>query len=273
MTFLAAETNHLGQPIELYSFNYGGTKTYWYTSADENETVGGLEYVARAIKRGDIEYTNDLGKATLEIRAQGDLEVADLFKTGTPSGVVSLTIFRKHRGDVDYGVIWKGRILNVSRENNEVVLTGESIRTSLQNYGLRRNFQRQCPHVLYGADCGVNNTSFKTSGPISAFTTNTLTLPAAVNKPNDYFAGGYVQWTNPVNNVQERRSIVGSVSSTGVITILNAQIGLSVGTNVEAYPGCNKTISTCFSKFGNEENYGGQPHIPTKNPFDGTPMY
>ncbi|MBK9418840.1 MAG: phage BR0599 family protein [Flavobacteriales bacterium] len=273
MTFLAAEIAHLGTPIELYQFNYAGVSSYYYTSSDENITVGALEYAAKAIKRAGIEYTADLGKASLEIKAQRDLPVAELFKAGVPSGVVSVTIYRKHRTDNETAVIWKGRVLNVDWSQTEVTLVCEPIRTSLQSFGLRRNFQRQCPHVLYGADCKVSNTTFMASGPVSSFTTNTMTLPAAVHGTDNWFAGGYAQWTNPITNAQERRAILSSVGSTGQLTLLGAQVGLAVGLTVSAFPGCDKSINTCQMKFANSGNYGGFPHTPTKNPFDGTPIY
>jgi len=42
---------------------------------------------------------------------------------------------------------------------------------------------------------------------------------------------------------------------------------------VSAFPGCDKSIGICQAKFNNHQNYGGFPHTPTKNPFDGTPIY
>lgn len=273
MTFLSAETNHLGSPVELYAFNYGGTQSFYYTSSDELQYVDGIEFVPRAMKRDDIEYTNDIGKAQITIRAQVDLEVTEIFKSGVPSGVVTLTIFRKHRTDTEKAVIWKGRVLGVSWEGNEVSLQCEPIRTSLQVYGLRRNFQRQCPHVLYGVDCRVNNLTFRKYGPVTSVSRTSIVLPAAIISKENGFAGGYVQWTNPENNAQERKTIVSSVAATGQLNLLGVTTGLIVGMNVEAYFGCDKSLSTCSSVFNNEENYGGFPHTPTKNPFGGSPIY
>lgn len=273
MSFLTAETHYLGSPIELYVFNYGGTKSYYYTSSDELQIVDAIEYIPVVIKRDDIQYTNDVGKSQITLKAQVDLEVTEIFKAGIPSGIVTLTIFRKHRTDAEKAVIWKGRVLGVTWEGNEVSMECEPIRTSLQVYGLRRNFQRQCPHVLYGADCRVNNLTFRKYGAVTAVTRTSITLPAAIISKENYFAGGYIQWTNPENNAQERKSIVSSVASTGQLNILGVTTGLIVGMNVEAYPGCDKSLGTCSGTFNNEENYGGFPHTPTKNPFGSSPIY
>ncbi|MEW6169845.1 MAG: phage BR0599 family protein [Pseudomonadota bacterium] len=57
------------------------------------------------------------------------------------------------------------------------------------------------------------------------------------------------------------------------ITLAAVPPGLSVGATVVLYPGCDHTLSTCESKFGNSANFGGFPFIPTKNPFGGSPIY
>jgi hypothetical protein len=45
--------------------------------------------------------------------------------------------------------------------------------------------------------------------------------------------------------------------------------GLAVGNAFEAFAGCDRSFSTCQSKFGNSLNFGGFPWIPPKNPFAG----
>jgi hypothetical protein len=49
--------------------------------------------------------------------------------------------------------------------------------------------------------------------------------------------------------------------------------GIAVGQAVTLYPGCDHTTTTCDGKFSNLNNYGGFPHIPTKNPFGGSPIF
>jgi len=58
-----------------------------------------------------------------------------------------------------------------------------------------------------------------------------------------------------------------------VITLSAVPPGLAVGNAITLYSGCDRTLATCHSKFGNSENFGGFPLIPTKNPFGGSPIY
>lgn len=37
---------------------------------------------------------------------------------------------------------------------------------------------------------------------------------------------------------------------------------IAIGDSIIVYPGCDKTISTCASKFGNSINFQGEPYIP-----------
>jgi uncharacterized phage protein (TIGR02218 family) len=53
------------------------------------------------------------------------------------------------------------------------------------------------------------------------------------------------------------------------VTLSSVLPGLAVGSAFEAFAGCDRSFSTCQSKFGNALNFGGFPWIPAKNPFAG----
>jgi hypothetical protein len=50
-------------------------------------------------------------------------------------------------------------------------------------------------------------------------------------------------------------------------------VAIEVGTEVQLTVGCDHSTATCASRFGNLDNFGGFPFIPTKNPFSGTPIF
>lgn len=269
MTFIGAETASLGSPVELYQFAYQDANIFRYTSADEDYEEGPVTFEAVPIKRSRIEYGQDLGRLTLNLEVPLNFAVLELFKSGTPSGVLTLSVFRLHRGDGEKALVWSGRIVDVSWSGATATMSGEPIQTSLKNYGLRRNFQRSCPHVLY--ECGVSSVSFQTSGTVSAITGNVITATAWSALADNYFAGGYVEYESSITGLPERRAVV--ANSGGNLTLLGTPVGLSVGATVAAFAGCDKSTTTCQNKFGNIVNYGGFPHTPTKNPFGSDPIY
>jgi len=64
-----------------------------------------------------------------------------------------------------------------------------------------------------------------------------------------------------------RRSIANHYGNT---IIINRPFGPSVvaGSSFLAYPGCGHTPNECVAKYDNMLNYGGQTHLPVKNPYD-----
>lgn len=265
MTYDARESSaYSGNPVELYEFNRGSS--YWrYTSGDEDIAWNAQTWERVPISRTALDETGELNRVNLEITLQRDNPVADLFRLYPPGDIVTVKIWRKHRDDAEAVVIWAGRVLNCEFKGGEAVLHTEPVYTSIRRNGLRRFYQRQCPHVLYGPSCGVNQTLYKASGPVIAISGNTIQVAAAGSFANGYFAGGYVSWLSGAW-VTENRLIT---DHTGVTLTLSAPIlGLAVGLSVDVYPGCDHTLSTCQTKFSNHANYGGWPYIPTKNPFN-----
>src|SRR5690606_28621424 len=144
MTFIAQEQGvETGSPVELYEISYDA-QTWYYTSGDASFTDPATlrVYNPMELGRSAIEFSNDFGKTGIELEVRRDAPFLDLFRVAPPSGVVSVTIKRVHRTDSDsqVAVLWKGRILNVNWGPSTATVMCESIRASVQRYGLRRCF-------------------------------------------------------------------------------------------------------------------------------------
>jgi uncharacterized phage protein (TIGR02218 family) len=271
MTFDAYESSvQLGAPVELYEFA-SGAERYRYTSADHNVPYGGDNYEAYPIQRDAIEVSAEKGKNNIAIRSQRSLPVADMYRVQPPSEVVTLTISRFHEQDPDSErvVLWMGRILNVKWEQtSRVVIHCEPVSSSLSRPGLRRLFQRQCPHVLYGEKCGVNKLDYQETATIIAKSGTTLSATEFDAFPDGWFDGGFFEFDLDNGNV-ERRFIASHVGDEIVMSLPSSDV--VVGTAVRAYPGCDHSLGAggC-AKYSNEPNYGGQPYIPQKDPTKGS---
>jgi uncharacterized phage protein (TIGR02218 family) len=160
-----------------------------------------------------------------------------------------------------------GRILNVSWSGAAAQIHCESVYSSIKRPGLRRMYQKQCPHVLYSASCGVSAAAEKVTRTVSSITGLDVTVSSLSGFSDGYFAGGYIEWIT--GGFTERRSIRGHTGN--VLTVNFQPYGLAG--SVDIYPGCDHTLTTCNTKYSNSANYGGMPYIPTKNPFDGTPVF
>jgi len=270
MTYEAAETGEAtGRPVELYTF----ARDYlaWrYTSADRAVVAGGQSFAPRPISRSAIEATSEKARAAITITAPRDLPVADLFRVAPPTTGVTVLIQQYHEGDGELAALWTGRILGVSFEGMVARIQCEPVSTSMRRVGLRRVFQRQCPHVLYGPACGVNSTSRRIAATIDAVTPGTVLVPQADSLADGALAGGYLEW-EVATGIMERRFIESHVGA--VLTIVGSTYGLAASMEISLYPGCDHTMATCDAKFSNAPNYGGFPYWPQKNPFGGDPIF
>lgn len=270
MTYDAVERSRDGRrPVEIYTFarDY---QTWRYTSADRDVVVDSLTYTARSISRSAIEATGELARLGLTLNVQRDLEVADLFRVSPPSAAVTCTVRQYHDGDGSVATLWSGRIASVSWQGASATIALEPVYTALRRVGLRRMYQRQCPHVLYGSACGVNSAAFRVDGPADAISGLTVSVSEASLLADGWFAGGFIEYDIALG-IAERRFVTGH--SGAVLTLSAAPAGLVVGQSVRMFPGCDHALATCNSKFSNALNYGGMPYFTQKNPFGGEPIF
>lgn len=270
MAYSTQETGaQTGAPVELYEFRHG-PNFYRYTSADADVVHDFKTFEAWTLSRNAIEATQELARQALKISTTRELPILSLFRLAPPSDVITVTVYRLHRNDGEAIVAWMGRILNVTWRGLLAEIHCESVHTSIKRPGLRRLYQKQCPHVLYSAQCGVSGAAYRATRQVVSIAGLDVTLTDMGSFAAGYFAGGYIEWT-PSTGIVERRSIR---NHSGAVVSINFQAyGLAAGTPVAVYPGCDHTLATCAAKFGNGLNYGGMPYIPTKNPFDGTPIF
>jgi uncharacterized phage protein (TIGR02218 family) len=270
MTFEAFETSaYGGRPVEIYTFRRD-YQAWRYTSADRDVVVDNQTFTAHSISRTEIEDSHEKARASLTLTVPADLEVADLYRVAPPAMTITLTLQAYHVGDAELAVLWTGRILGVEWAGNAAKITLEPVSTSMRRIGLRRLFQRQCPHVLYGSACGVDRTAYRIEGVIDTVGGASITVPEADLLPDGYLAGGYVEW-DIATGIADRRMIESHAA--GVLGLVGPTYGMAGGQAVRLYPGCDHILTTCQDKFGNAINFGGFPWFPGNNPFSGDPVY
>jgi uncharacterized phage protein (TIGR02218 family) len=258
----------VSQPKELYRFVEGAT-VWTLTSGDASVTYNSETYTPEAISRTEAESKGELAKSNIQVKLDIDNVMARRWLTEVIDAVVSLTLFSSDSGTTIS--IWKGRLSSVKPDTNTISLVFESIFTSLRRPGLRLKFQRNCPHSHYGRGCGLNKESWDISGTVSAVTEITVVMPVAAGYADGHFTAGMIE--APDGSLRFITSHVGSTLTMirKVQSILDqfALVGPGV-MSLRIFPGCDRTPSTCLTKFNNLANNGACPFIPLKNPFGGT---
>lgn len=257
------------RPVELFTFSRG-TVAWRFTSADRDRSVGGDAFVAATIIRGGISQGSELNRSALTLKVPREFPIAQMFAQGVPVDTIVLRVQQYHEGDDQVAGVWGGRVVNVAFTSEGAEIACEPVYTSVRAMGLRRRYQRQCPHALYGKGCEVDPAAFVLVSEVSAVEGNAITAPGLDAHPDGWWEGGYLQYEIEPG-VVERRFIFGHTGET--VTTLTRPAGLLPDMEVQFFPGCDHSESTCASKFANLLNYGGMPDIPLKNPFGNSPIY
>lgn len=283
-----------GRPILLYQFmrTSGGVDNYWrYNSSDRDLYYLAEPWKAVPISDSGVRLSSDSSATELTITMPIAEDFCDQFRLSgaVPSDTVWLTIRRTHAGDIvsldgknptimnDPLVTWIGTVNGITQTDELTAnVTCAMLSASFQRGGLRYGYQHNCPHVLYAPlTCKVNKELFRWFGTVNAIDGTTLLCPEFEPGYNgipwdQWFSGGYVEYTLPTGML-ERRMI--SEHNGPYVRLNGLPNGMAVGDIISGFPGCDLTIDTCVQKFGNLANYGGFPHMPGRNPFDGNPVF
>lgn len=271
MSFDLIETSAAdARPVEIYTFARG-PQEWLYTTADRDVTVATKDYLIQPIRRPGINQGGEINQSGLKLTVPRDFPIALLFRTGIPSGNITLRIQQYHEGDGEVAVVWSGRVVNVARVGDVAEILCEPFYTSVRMVGLRRRYQRQCPHVLYGSGCGVVANTYKLSTTITSVSGLNVVSADFASEADGWWEGGYLQWEISTG-VYERGFIMSHVGDT--LELMTAPIGLVAAMDADTFPGCDHTLGAggC-TKFSNTDSYGGFPDIPIKNPFGSDPIY
>lgn len=263
MSYESLEISSLASPVELFFFQRGG-ECWPYTSADSPQLLNGKTYKPVTVTRGAFERNDEAGSSTVQVQLDRTLKVVDQFLDGSGPSPVNLTIFRRHRSDAEYVVIFKGVVANAELTGEEVSLQCVSPLSSQEKQIPRELILRTCPHVLYGNRCLLNPTHWGQTGYVHHFSGSIPVIYDASGPDTEYFVAGVAYHTASGQRLFIL-SQTGSINP-GIIT-LSSPIGWAVNDEVILYPGCDRVHSTCRDKFDNIANFGGFPLHPERNPF------
>lgn len=263
-------SNYDGAPVTLYEFAIGSV-AWRYTDGQNDVLLNGLTYSTLAISHEGFSLSGDPDSDDLTVKLSARAEVTDLFVATPPSETLLLRIRTLHRGDTDAPVVWSG-LVKSGRQSSQIEFSFlcNSLLSTLNRNGLRLSWGRGCPHALYDRGCTVNPDHYATAVQVTSMTGSSITSAAIAALGDGYLAGGFLSFPTDYGTT-ERRAIESHGGST--IQMLGTTDGISVGDWIVVYPGCERTTAVCQSKFNNLSNYGGFPHLPTKSPFDGDPVF
>lgn len=256
------------------SINKTGEAVYRYTNADHNLTRNGVEWTAIPISRQAYKSSGKSKSIGLEITVPVIADISNLFTSFPPPDVVKVTILQGHLNDPEEEVMsaWVGRVLSTAKKGRETSLSCESILSSMQRPGLRRNWQVACPYQLYGEMCNADMEAAVTRATVVSMSGNTILFQAGWNGdiPFSKYGGGMLRWAGDMGT--EYRMIL-NIDDSGQMTYVGPIRALAEGTAVDIILGCGHSIDDCRNLHNNIQNYGGDAWIPLVNPTKNQPYW
>ena len=284
MTYTSIETSAAeGRPYFLYQF-VEGDQVWRFTSQATPWTSAGsggtaITWEPAAVSHGDVVQTSEIERGVLELTWPLSHPFARRFLAPMGNTPVTLTIFRGHEQVLGETVAhWKGRVMGAEIEGARILLTCESLFSTLRRAGVRAKYQRLCRHALYGRGCGLDIAAHWVSGTVSAVASggSVVTIPEVADQPDGWYRGGVLRFGVQLGFVIGHAASVLSLSRpmpelTAALGApeIDPETGDPVPVLVDIAPGCDLRAATCAQKFGNLLNFGGFPEIPGRNPFGG----
>src|ERR1700733_14340859 len=111
MTYASRETSvDSGQPAELYAFQTADD-AWFFTSGDEVVNYLGFTFALETISRSAINQSGEAKAGSVKVTIPLTNPVAAQFTTYVPDTPMSVVIYRTHRTDGEFVVIFTGRVL------------------------------------------------------------------------------------------------------------------------------------------------------------------
>jgi uncharacterized phage protein (TIGR02218 family) len=271
-----------GRPYFLYQFIEGDAvwrftsrASDWISAASEG---GDLIWEAAAISHGDVVQSSDIERGRLEITLPLSQAFAARFLAPLGNAPVTLTIFRGHEQVLGETVAhWKGRVVGAEVEGARLILSAESIFSTLRRAGVRAKYQSLCRHALFGRGCGLDIAQHWQPGAVTAIAGANLTVPAAAGSPEGWYRGGVLRFGAQLGFITGHAGAtitlsrpIPEIATALANPELDPVTGAPLPISLEIAPGCDLRAETCATKFGNLLNFGGFPAIPGRNPFGGS---
>lgn len=159
--------------------------------------------------------------------------------------------------------VFFGRVAELDFGRSSVQININDPRELLDIDMPRNLYTAGCRYALFSPQCTLNKAAFASNvaviGPVTSTQIITVNLPAVAD---NYFALGNLVFTSG-ENAGLRMMIRSSVTATGVLTLIAPlPYTIAPADALTIYPGCDKAVATCDTKFNNKLNYGGFTEIP-----------
>lgn len=160
---------------------------------------------------------------------------------------------------LDVVVAMVGRVAAV-RGLVQFDVTVKSLLSLLDQPFPRQVYQPACANVLFDDRCRLASTPYRVTGVVAGVSDPSFTT--GLTQADHYFRFGTLKWLTGFN-ASRTFLVLAHAHVGGTLTLARPTPSpIAIGDTFEIFPGCDRTLATCESKFSNRANFAGQPFIP-----------
>lgn len=235
-----------------------------FTDHDNNITYAETTYIAHSgFTPTALASRSDLGIDNMEVA--GLLDASAITSDDIMAGVydhAEVTIFRIDFANTNaepqhLSTGWLGEItLHDGRFSAQLHGISQALNAHVGSL-----FSPTCRAQLGDSACGVDMSTRHVSGTLTHITSRAIIRDSARTEVAETFRYGLMTFTSGDNAGISRE--VRMHQSAGIFTLfLPLPYAAQAGDNYTITQGCDRTFSTCCTRFNNAINFRGEPHIP-----------
>ncbi len=248
-------------------------QTLTFTCADKPIYWGGVYYDAYGLQIEGLRFKKAVGlgvdEQSVVIRADSGMRINnaawfDAIAGGLldDAGLKRERVFMADWNAQPVGslVLFDGMVSTIdSLTSVECQLKVKSYLNLLNQPMPRNSWQATCLHTLFDSGCTLANSAWRASGVVGAGSSDN-TIEWTNSATAGYYWQGTVLFTSG-ENAGLLRTIKLATGSQLILT-LPLPFAPATGDTFDAFPGCDKTLPTCQSRFNNLANMRAFPFVP-----------
>lgn len=249
-----------------------GVATWWsikrrdgfalgFTSHNRDLAFGGMTYrAAPGMIPSAIRRTASLERDAVEVEgvlAHDSISPADL-EAGRYAGA-RIAIGLVDWETLDRITLFHGELGNIAQEDGTFEAELRSAKASLEVDSIPRT-SPTCRAAFCDADCGANPANYTQLLSVTAVDLDANSIEFANGPAAALMHNGSVKWIDgPLAGTTMQ-----VIDTDGSALVLDRPLleGMAPGQLAYLREGCDHTIATCASRFGNAVNFRGEPHLP-----------
>ncbi|MFO1242339.1 MAG: DUF2163 domain-containing protein [Rickettsiales bacterium] len=266
-TLSSALTNHLQQDVTTLATCWKLTRrdgaVMGFTDHDRDLTVSGQSYVA-ATGFTPTAIEGSAGLAVDNLDVEGMLDSAAISEEDIHAGKydhAEIEVFMVNYMSPSDGILplrtgWLGEVRYTS---GKFVAEVRGLTQRLQQR-VGELYSPGCRADFGDSRCKINLATFTTTGTLTGATSRTVLLDSARTENSGVFSFGRITFTSGANDGISME--IKQYTKGKMMLVLPLPYQPQAGNAYTITQGCDKSFSTCKTRYNNAVNFRGEPHVP-----------